>query len=168
MGFWHGSGISWTLYKQSASRSRLPHQHLMTQFLQAGCSYWRPTNSVKALKAIILITVVIIINNIRQQSIYKVPRWGQLLPMFHCLTVCLFDIRVSCVKPDEPIEMLFVMWTRVGSGNDALREGPDSLWRRDILGMQSFVKILWPLRPIRTDHYALAIFTAWTRVSVNC
>jgi len=29
----------------------LPHQHLITQFLQAGCSSWRPTNSVKALKA---------------------------------------------------------------------------------------------------------------------
>jgi len=26
-------------------------KHLMTQFLQAGCSPWRPTNRVKALKA---------------------------------------------------------------------------------------------------------------------
>jgi len=25
-------------------------QHVMTQFLQAECSSWRPTNSVKALK----------------------------------------------------------------------------------------------------------------------
>jgi len=30
---------------------RQPHQHPITQFLQAGCSFWRPTNSVKALKA---------------------------------------------------------------------------------------------------------------------
>ena len=26
-------------------------QHLITQFLQAGCSSWHPTDSVKALKA---------------------------------------------------------------------------------------------------------------------
>ena len=31
---------------------RWPHQHLVTQFLQARCSSWRPTNSVKALKAL--------------------------------------------------------------------------------------------------------------------
>ena len=30
---------------------RYPHQHLITQFLQAGCSSWCPTNSFKALKA---------------------------------------------------------------------------------------------------------------------
>ena len=29
-----------------------PHKHLITQFLQAGCSSWRPTSSVKALKAV--------------------------------------------------------------------------------------------------------------------
>jgi len=28
------------------------HQHPTTQFLQAGCPYCRPTNSVKALKAV--------------------------------------------------------------------------------------------------------------------
>jgi len=31
---------------------RWPHQHLITQFLQTGCSSWRPTNSFKALKAL--------------------------------------------------------------------------------------------------------------------
>ena len=31
--------------------NRQPHQHLITQFLQAGCSSRRPTNSIKALKA---------------------------------------------------------------------------------------------------------------------
>ena len=30
---------------------RQPHQHLTTRFLQTGSSSWRPTNSVKALKA---------------------------------------------------------------------------------------------------------------------
>jgi len=50
------SGISWTMCKQSALRSReitTPTPHI-TQFLQAGCSSWCPTNSVEALKAISL------------------------------------------------------------------------------------------------------------------
>ena len=52
-GVWDGSGISWTICKQSAPRSRqittpTPHHSIFTgQML----SYWRPTNSVKALKA---------------------------------------------------------------------------------------------------------------------
>jgi len=33
---------------------RQPHQHLITQFLQAGCSSWRPANSIKALKTLIM------------------------------------------------------------------------------------------------------------------
>jgi len=33
---------------------RRPHQHLITQLLQAGCFSWHPTNSVDALKAILL------------------------------------------------------------------------------------------------------------------
>jgi len=47
----HG-GIGWTIRKQSAPPSlpldRQPHQHLIIPFLQAGCSSWRQTNSVKA------------------------------------------------------------------------------------------------------------------------
>jgi len=31
---------------------RQPHQHLVSQFLQAGCSSWPPTNIVKAFKAL--------------------------------------------------------------------------------------------------------------------
>ena len=52
MGFWDGSGISWTISKQSAPRSRqitttTPHQSIFTgQML-----FLFPTNSVKALKA---------------------------------------------------------------------------------------------------------------------
>ena len=51
MGF--GSSISWWLIcKQSAPRSRqITTQHLITQSLQVGHSSWRPTNSVKTLKA---------------------------------------------------------------------------------------------------------------------
>jgi len=54
MGFGDGSGISWTICKQSAPRSRQItntsslHFHIL---LQAVCSSWPPTNSVKALKA---------------------------------------------------------------------------------------------------------------------
>ena len=45
------SGISWTICKQSAPRSRqTTSQYLITQFLQAGCSSQFPTNSVKTLK----------------------------------------------------------------------------------------------------------------------
>jgi len=48
-----GSGISWAIRK-SASRSRqittpVPHD---SSFLRAGCPSYRPTNSVKALKAL--------------------------------------------------------------------------------------------------------------------
>jgi len=49
MGFGDGSGISWTICKQSAPRSR---QITTLIVLQAVCSSWCPTNSVKALKAI--------------------------------------------------------------------------------------------------------------------
>ena len=47
------SGISWTICKQSAPRSRqitTPTSH-HSIFFQARCSSWHPTNSVKALKA---------------------------------------------------------------------------------------------------------------------
>ena len=52
MGFWDGSGIRWTIRKQSAPCSRqittsTRHHSSFT----AGCSSWRPTSSVKALKA---------------------------------------------------------------------------------------------------------------------
>jgi len=50
------SGISWTICKQSAPCSRQKTTSTpITQFLQAGCFSWHPTNSVKALKAKIII-----------------------------------------------------------------------------------------------------------------
>jgi len=47
---WHQLAV---MSKQSAPRStqRYPHQHLITEFLQAGCSSCCPTNSTKALMA---------------------------------------------------------------------------------------------------------------------
>jgi len=41
--FWNGSGIR--------HANNLQTDNHITQFLQAGCSSWCPTNSVKALKA---------------------------------------------------------------------------------------------------------------------
>jgi len=43
-GVWGCSGISWTICWTIRSR-----QIIITQFLQASCSFWHPTNSVKAL-----------------------------------------------------------------------------------------------------------------------
>ena len=56
MRWWGGSGISWTICKSFAPHSRqittsVPHHSV---FLQVGCLSCRPTNSVKALKAIML------------------------------------------------------------------------------------------------------------------
>ena len=39
---------------QHLAPDRETHQHLITQFLRAGCSSWCPTNTVKALKALSL------------------------------------------------------------------------------------------------------------------
>ena len=47
--------------------NRWPHQHI-AQFLQSGCSSWRPTNSVKALKA----TCACINESIIQLLIYHI------------------------------------------------------------------------------------------------
>jgi len=45
MGFWDGSGIIWMHdHMQTICTSLQPHQHLIAEFLQAGCSSWRPTN----------------------------------------------------------------------------------------------------------------------------
>jgi len=45
---WQWHQLSWAICK-SAPRSRQPHQHPTTLFLQPGCPSCRPTKSVKAL-----------------------------------------------------------------------------------------------------------------------
>ena len=48
-----GSGISWTICKSApCSRQLTTPAHHQLSFLQAGCASWRPTNRVKALKAL--------------------------------------------------------------------------------------------------------------------
>ena len=50
-----GFGLQWHQHRSVAANLHLasdkqPHQHIVTQFLQAGCSSQCPTNSVKTLK----------------------------------------------------------------------------------------------------------------------
>jgi len=53
IGFWDAVASAGPYAKNlHLAPDRKPHQHLITQFLQAGCSSWCPTNSVKALKVI--------------------------------------------------------------------------------------------------------------------
>jgi len=51
MGFWDGSGFSWTICKQSAPRSRQTTTPTAHQSIFTGRSSSCPTNSVKALNA---------------------------------------------------------------------------------------------------------------------
>jgi len=44
-----------------------------------------------------------------------------------CLSVCLSVTLVSPAKMDEPIEMLFGLWARMGNRNHVLDGGPDPL-----------------------------------------
>ena len=71
-----GSGISWAVCK-SASRSRqitMPAPH-HSSFLQAGCHSCHPTNSVKALKANLV--MVITHTHIRLTVLFPgLPRWA--------------------------------------------------------------------------------------------
>ena len=46
--------------------------------------------------------------------------------MFHGLCVCLLVTTASCAKTDEPIDMLFGTWTRVGHRNHILGGGGGS------------------------------------------
>ena len=53
MGFWDAVASAGPYANNPhLSPNRQPHQHLITQFLQAGRSSWHPTNSVEALKAL--------------------------------------------------------------------------------------------------------------------
>ena len=53
MRFWDGSGNSWDHMQTICTSLRTENQINTTSLksLQAGCSSWRPTNGVKALKA---------------------------------------------------------------------------------------------------------------------
>jgi len=57
---------------------------------------------------------------------HAVQRYGLSLSMFRGLCVCPWhmSITVSCAKTDEPTEMPFSVWTRVGPGNHILGMRP--------------------------------------------
>jgi len=85
VGFWDGSGISWTIM-QAICTSLQTDSHTNTsslEFLQTGCSSWRPTNSVKALKACIIMQVKCFTARVptalSDLALYMAPR---LLPAF--------------------------------------------------------------------------------------
>jgi len=50
-----------------------------------------------------------------------------------CLSLCLLVKSVSPAKTDEPIEMPFGLWTRVGPRDHVLCGGPDPPRGRDNL-----------------------------------
>jgi len=67
-----GSGISWAICKPAPrTRQTTPCQHPTTQFLQAGCPSCRPTNSVKALKALYTFSYTWCENNLKHVSAQK-------------------------------------------------------------------------------------------------
>jgi len=47
-----GNGISWAIYKSAPRSRQITMPTPTTQFLQAGCPFCHPTNSVKALQEI--------------------------------------------------------------------------------------------------------------------
>jgi len=47
-----GSGISWAICKYAPHPRQITTQHPTTQFLQAGCPFCHPTNSIKALNSL--------------------------------------------------------------------------------------------------------------------
>ena len=73
-----GSGISWAIYK-SAPRSRQITTPAPRQFLQAGCPSCRPTNSVKALKAKLLVTLLVTTVLQIYQGIFRWKKVGNRL-----------------------------------------------------------------------------------------
>ena len=70
---------------------RQPHQRPPLCFLQAGCPSCRPTNSVKALKARLILTNKTVQENTDKQTQYKSEKLDNLkysrtkLPWFSCL-----------------------------------------------------------------------------------
>jgi len=79
MGFWNAVASAGP-YANSLylTPDRWPRQHLITQFLQAMCSSWRPTNSVKVL---------------RHTGIYLLlhpDRGAECGDEYICLCVCVF------------------------------------------------------------------------------
>jgi len=112
--------------------------------------------------------LLLLLGRIAIQSIKR----GLLLPRFRCdwsvcvrPSVCLFVATMNCTKTDEPIEMLFVMSTRL-EPCVSLSGGPGSLHDKGQFwgapAMRSFVNFFWPLGNV----VLIIIFTVgskWSR-----
>ena len=76
---------------------------------------------------------------IRLHCVHVVQKCGLLLLMWRgvrvCLSVsvCLLDTTVSPAETDEPVEMSFGLWTRVGPRNHVF--GPDPSGVGAVLGV---------------------------------
>jgi len=123
VGFWDGSDISWTIM-QAICTSLQTDSHTNTsslEFLQAGCSSWRPTNSVKALKACIIMQVKCFTARVptalSDLALYMAPRLLRAFrsysdfSRFFCLALdhCnktlseFFFAKLSCIIRNRPI-----------------------------------------------------------------
>jgi len=85
---------------------RLPYQHFITQFLWVGCSSCRPTNSVKALKALELKACL------NQLKIEMTRRAISISVGFPSLSLQIFaDFRILFWHFCEPFRCSAECWT---------------------------------------------------------
>ena len=76
-----------------------------------------------------------------------------------CLSVCLTT--VGPAETDEPIEMPFGSWTRVGSGNNTLDWGSDPPREEAVLGMFppfNCIRLCMQLTPVAARDYRFVRF----------
>jgi len=93
----------------------------------------------------VVYVLAIIIRLPRNAWSAKIQHFVAVVPW--CVHVCLLDRTMNCAKAAEPIEMPFVMWTRVGPRNHCIRWGAgglDSQWARRCLP-NSLGGISWPI-----------------------
>jgi len=103
---------------------RWPHQHLIAQFLQAICCSWRPTNSIKALKAITIKWIIkqiklenlhaklkqIINSNFNSQSYGKTHAVQQVISTeISCPTVEMF-LQLKCRQLGSALTLKIQLW----------------------------------------------------------
>jgi len=115
-----GSGINWTICRSFAPFSRqitMPTPH-HSNFLQAGCSSWCPTNSVKALKAIASIVCWLIGCEVGYRNLNSVSQILNVLqcsPAVHvdsCLENCKTEYISSFILYSKLVELLKMpCWT---------------------------------------------------------
>jgi len=71
-----GRGISWAICKSAPRPRQIPVPHPTSQFLQAGCPSCYPTNSVKAMKAYMVVQAAAKTNSQISTSVALKPMNG--------------------------------------------------------------------------------------------